>query len=138
MGNYTSPCEPKCRAAVSRSTSCFLPLFKAVIFVFKGFRACESRASAERGASRSCAVAFLRVCTLPENCSDPSIPTRFSIYLQCHALLCTSFQQAHGEERSMFCIHGVREGSWTWGDLLTFNEELNLFCVWVFFFLFLL
>lgn len=31
-----------------------------------------------------------------------------------------------GEERSVFCIDGVREGNWTWEDLLTFNEDLNL------------
>lgn len=26
----------------------------------------------------------------------------------------------------MFCIDGVREGNWTWEDVLTFNEDLNL------------
>lgn len=37
--------------------------FKAAIFVFKDFSACENRASAETDVGRSCAIAFMRVCT---------------------------------------------------------------------------
>lgn len=73
MENCASPCKPKCRSPV---WICLLlcPIvnwdFKAVVFVFKDFDACENRTSAERDVGRSCAIVFVSAYTQSENCSD--------------------------------------------------------------------